>query len=87
MQLECCIILNTSLCSWLVAHEYYVVTIMQNTCVAFRISYSTGFKGVQTLEIFNLSTWAAEYRQLSNHQLKKLTGLGINSVGFFQLLT
>lgn len=57
---------------------------MQNTCVAFRISYSAGFKGVQTLEIFNLST---EYTQLQNHQLQKLTGLGINSVGCFQLLT
>lgn len=28
---------------------------MQNTCEAFRISYSAEFKGVETLEIFNLS--------------------------------
>lgn len=56
------------------------VSIMQNTCVAFRISYYAGFKGVQTLEIFHLNT---EYAQLQNHQLQKLVGLGINSVSFF----
>lgn len=71
-----------------VASYFYVslvlLVILQNTCVAFRISCSAGFKGVQTLEIFNLST---EYTQLQNHQLQKLTGLGINSVDCFQFLT
>lgn len=74
-EFKCCIILQciTS------APGYY-----ENTCVVFRISYSAGFKGVQTLGIFNLST---EYTQSQNQQLQKLTGLGINSEGCFQFLT